>query len=230
MSSHNGQSPTAQRDIYLAGEGDVYFQRHRTLMEDETAWRKRMVDTLAPLLNESPRALEIGASNGINLELLRRRHLDGEYYGVDPSNEAVAAGGRLYPHLNMQSGTADHVPLRDGGFNLVWFCFCLYLIDRPLLFKVIAEADRLLADGGILAIADFDPQIPRSRVYRHNNKLLSYKMNYANLFLVNPAYVLVEKYSFSAAFETFDIDPGNRCGFWVMHKNVTNTYLTEVDK
>lgn len=225
--SPRSYSPTMQRDTFLAGEGDAWFWRHQAVLSGETAERKRMLDFLEPLLGAQPRVLEVGSSVGINLELLRRRRPEGEYFGIDPSSAAIMAGRRLFPGLDLSGGTADHLPFPDGKFNLLWFRFCLYLIDRALLFKVVAEADRVLADGGFIAIADFDPKIPRSRVYHQKDGLLSYKMDYANLFLANPAYVMVDKISYGAGSDTFERRPSERLGFCILNKNLQSAYLLE---
>jgi adenylyltransferase/sulfurtransferase len=42
------------------------------------------------------------------------------------------------------------------ALDLVLFGFCLYLVDRKLISRVVAEADRVLKDTGFLGIVDFD--------------------------------------------------------------------------
>jgi len=186
-----------------------------------------MLDLLEPLLGAKPRVLEVGSSVGINLELLRLRRPGGEYFGIDPSSEAVTVGQSLFPGLDLRRGSAERLPFPDGKFDLLWFRFCLHLIDRSLLFAVIAEADRVLADGGFIAIADFDPQIPRCRVYLQRDGVMTYKMNYTKLFLANPAYVMVDKISYGTASDTFERRPGERLGVCILNKNLQNAYLLE---
>ena len=78
-------------------------------------------------------------------------------------------------------------------FDVVYFGFCLYLVDRFDLFQVVAEADRVLKTGGFLFITDFDPRIAMKRKYHHKEGVYSYKMKYENLFLGSPSYTLIEK-------------------------------------
>jgi ubiquinone/menaquinone biosynthesis C-methylase UbiE len=62
--------------------------------------------------------------------------------GLDSSNapitEAVNKG------VDAKQGTADELPFPNNSFDIVVFDFCLYLCDRLDLFKITAEADRVL--------------------------------------------------------------------------------------
>jgi hypothetical protein len=72
--------------------------------------------------------------------------------------------------------------------RLVIYGFCLYLCDRRDLFRIVAEGDRVLTNGGHLVIYDFLPQAPHRRDYHHDSRVLSFKMNYAEMFCANPVY------------------------------------------
>jgi len=72
---------------------------------------------------------------------------------LEPSNEAVYQAISL--GLDARVGTADVIPFQDKSFDIVIFGFCLYLCDRDDLFKIAAEADRVLKTPGWLLIKDF---------------------------------------------------------------------------
>ena len=95
--------------------------------------------------------------------------------GVDPSSKAVEAGNeRLLragiSDIALSVSTADALPLEKEEFDLVYFAFCLYLVDRNNLFATIAEADRVLKPGGYLAIVDFDPDLTGKICTRWNER------------------------------------------------------------
>ncbi len=214
-----------QRDEFLASEGNQWFARNRSALDAASPARERIVDRLAGQLapGRATRVLEIGCGQGQNLaSLADRQPIEG--HGIDPSSDAVASGAARYPGLRLQVGTADALPFPDGAFDVVWFGFCLYLVDRPLLQRVVAEADRVLADGGLLAILDFDPDVPCARPYHHRPGLMSYKMDYAALFLANPAYVLVDKLSTSHTTGQWDPDPQERVALSLCRKNLEQAY------
>jgi len=56
-------------------------------------------------------------SNGWRLEAWRRI-AGGKCAGLDPSAEAIAAGRQLFPKLDLQTGTADHLPFARDSFDL----------------------------------------------------------------------------------------------------------------
>lgn len=84
----------------------------------------------------------------------------------------------------------------------------------------------MLKDGGTLCIVDFDPGAPCKRAYHHSPGLWSYKMDYAALFLANPAYRLAEKVSASHDSLAFSADPQERIGIWSCRKDVANANAT----
>lgn len=216
---------TNQRDVFAAQEGDGYFRRNRASLDKGSEIRDLVIHRIAHQLSATAtsRVLEVGCATGANLAVMGGlRPIAG--FGVDPSAAAVASGNVRYPALSLTAATADRLPYEDASFDVVWFGFCLYLIDRALLHRVVAEADRVLKDGGTLAIHDFDPDAPTVRPYHHHPGLNSYKMDYARLFLADPAYVLAEKISFTHQSAHWSPDAQERVGLWICRKNTQAAY------
>lgn len=207
-----------QRDYFLESEGNGWYSRNR--IEKARLEEKRAHDPLLPVLRrlESPprRVLEIGASNGWRLALLREEWPGGTFHGVDPSSRAVedAPGG-----VTLSCGTADSLPYEDASFDLVIFGFCLYLCDRADLFRIAAEADRVLADGGTMAIYDFSPPQPYRNPYAHGADIYSYKMDYSALFSWNPAYRIAERHEQTHPGGKADT-PDNQVGIVLLKKDM----------
>lgn len=215
-----------QKDVFLAGEGDAWFNRNQSGLNDESAARRKPVQMLGRYLVPGDKMLEIGCADGSNLATLTNNcGILG--HGIEPSAQAVASGREKFAGLDLRQGSADSLPYADGEFKLVWFGFCLYLLDRPSLMRAMAEADRVLAAGGFLAITDFDPPTPHKRRYHHREGVYSWKMDYSRILLGNPAYVLAEKASYSHAGLEFHPDPSERVATWILHKSLDNAYLAE---
>lgn len=214
-----------QREIFLSGEGDAYFRRNAKGYDparlDETPLAHAVVQRYVAAGGS---VLEIGCANGLNLERLRRTS-GCQGSGIDPSAAAIEAGRFAFPALDLRVGTADALPFADGQFDLVWFGFCLYVTDRALLPRVVAEADRVLKDGGCLVIVDFDPGQPVKRRYSHAAGVSSYKTDYARMFLGFPQYVLAEKRPFSHAGDRFHPDPAERLSVQVLYKDNAGGYV-----
>lgn len=226
MTSASNKAPDLRQKLeFLAGEGDQWFLRNRAALASPSAIRDITVSRIAAQLpaDTSSRVLEIGCGQGDNLDALARlARIDA--HGVEPSKAAVQAGQLTYPALALRNSTADALPHDDASMDVVWFGFCMYLIDRPLLMRSVAEADRVLRDGGLLVIVDFDPDIPCVRPYHHCPGLHSYKMDHARLFLANPAYALVEKISTSHATGRWHPDPQERVAITLCRKNPAQAY------
>ena len=183
----------SQRRAFLDVEGDAYFERNRERHRDleVAAAHDPLLAAYRELDLRPASALEIGASDGWRLECLRRAWGPAAHLaGVDPSARAVAAGRERDRSLDLRVGTAEALPFADGAFELVAFGFCLYLCDRADLFRIAAEADRVLAEGGTLALFDFEAEAPYRNPYGPRDGLASYKFAVRRLFDWNPAYTV----------------------------------------
>jgi SAM-dependent methyltransferase len=216
---------TFQRDAFIAQEANKFFGRNKEGLANDSPVKslvtERIAHHLAPY--QKARVLEVGCASGGNLAALRDR-TSVDCFGVDPSSDAVRAGMQTYPTLDLHVGSADSLPFTGGSMDVVWFGFCLYLIDRSLLHRVISEADRVVRDGGLVVIHDFDPIAPCVRPYKHVEGINSYKMDYSALFLSDPAYSLVEKMSFAHDAIQWASDPQERLALWICRKNLLLGY------
>lgn len=217
-----------QKDTFLAGEGDAWFQRNC----EKTAKADAASDMILSAIKyaELPpvsRVLEIGCADGSRLEILKNNFAGAECFGVDPSEKAVKAGNEKYGH-NLQVGTADSLPYEKDFFNLVLFGFSLYLCDRKDLFKIACEADRCLCNGGYLIIKDFYPPLPYRNTYVHCDGISSYKMDYSRMFTWNPAYTEIFRIlSSHQGYAQRDI-PDERIGVTILHKNYVYAYPHDI--
>jgi SAM-dependent methyltransferase len=212
---------TQQHGAWASGQAaDAYFSRNRDRLDADLP-PSRSTQFFASFIGASDHVLEVGTANGHILEQLRRlTHCIG--CGTDPSPAAIEDGRHRYPDLDLSVGTVEHIEFSDRSFSVVLLGFCLYLVDRHLLQRAVAEVDRVLADGGLLLITDFDPLIPHRREFKHQPGLWSYKTDYPALWLANPQYVLAEKIAFSHHADRFDRDPTERVASVVLVKQDPN--------
>jgi SAM-dependent methyltransferase len=177
-----------QAEAFLRGEGDAWFHRNKD---------KQKIDEISPLVQRhrlDPKEIVVfGCSDGWQVNNLHMLFPEAHCLGIDPSYDAIEEARRKYsrPRVEFMLGTADFP--RVHGADLIVYGFCLYLVDRRLLPRIVMEADAMLREGGQLVIHDFDPEYPHKVPYKHKEGLFSYKMNHARLWLVNPAYECLEK-------------------------------------
>jgi ubiquinone/menaquinone biosynthesis C-methylase UbiE len=192
-----------QRETFLCSEGDAYYERNRGPAEHVGV---ALISALQAVQARPTRILEIGASDGRVLQSVKDA-LSCEAYGVEPSAEAVKTGNARGGGICLSVGTADKLEFEDGFFDLVVFGFCLYLCDPEDHFRIAAEANRVLRDGGLLVIFDFYGSVPYKNEYKYKPGVFSYKMDYAGMFTWHPGYrLLSRKYIEHAASLTLSRD------------------------
>jgi len=215
-----------QKEIFLSGEGNAWFQRNnKKIIEAGDADIVLKAIKFAELSNPL-RVLEIGCADGTRLELLKQYFKNSEYYGLDPSEDAIKIGKEKYK-FNLQVGTADILPFEENYFDLMLFGFSLYLCDRKDLFKIAYEADRCLCNNGYLIIKDFQPPFPYRNAYIHYKGISSYKMDYSKMFTWNPAYTEICRIISGHSGGGRDI-PDERIGVTILHKNNVYTYPHDI--
>ena len=208
-----------QKDIFLDREADSWNERNQ-IVGDKLTDKRRTDLALKTLLRvETPpkRVLEIGASNGWRLSVLKESWPDTEFVGIDPSKQAVS---NAYEGIELHHGTAENLPFDDNEFDMVLFGFCLYLCDRKDLFRIAAEADRVLMDSGLMVTYDFHTEVSYRNPYAHQEGMYTYKMDYSQLFNWSPAYHTIDQ-SVAPFYEDDEDIMDNRVGVFVLQKNLT---------
>lgn len=214
----------SQKEIFLQHEGNAWYKRNFAELGDVT----KSIVFYESYLKPNDRVLEIGCSNGYNLNYFHTR-VGCECYGIDPSQEAIQEGKMKYPQVLLTVGTADKLNYPAGFFDFILFGFCLYLTDRQLLTKIIADADRVLKNKAYLGITDFDSKIPKQRPYKHYANVMSYKMDYASLFLAFPHFTLADKFCYSHNSDQFVPEINQRISSCILYKDFDHAYFSEAD-
>ena len=212
-----------QTEAFATSEGDEYFERNRRAVFDVGS------DPLARLLDltgvRPASVAEIGAARGDRVAALVQRY-GCRGVAVDPSRAAVEDGRRSHPEVEFHVGTMDAVPV-EGPFDVVVANFVFHWVGRGDLLRSMAEIDRLVADGGHLAIGDFLPSGLAKTSYHHREGLWTYKQDYAAAFVASGLYCRVASVSgrYRGAAPCGDVAPAERAGFAVLHKSLTGHYV-----
>lgn len=220
------------KDIFLASEGDAYFERNITIYENGSI--SKGISLFDNFIDKNhimkAKILEIGCCSGNNLVHFYKKY-NFEGYGIEPSTEAVEYGNSCMKEhgisdmIKLYKGTSDELPFQNSEFDIVYIGFCLFWIDRSFLFKTISEVDRVLKTGGYIFLEDFDTSIPYKRVNKHNPDAFTYKLDYTKIILSDPRYYLCEKTSYSHENMKFSFDTQNRVASYILYKdNIDSCY------
>ncbi len=205
-----------QGDLFKEGEGDTYFRRN-TAAKLSPQVSERLDALLTNLPLTPTKILEIGCSNGLCLEYLRR-HTGAECHGIDLSKDAVMSGSNAFPDLKLQVADAADLPYPIETFDCVLFGFCLCWLAPETLFRVAAEADRVLKPGGALVIIDFDVPYSYRNTYKHKEGIYSYKSHWRDMFLWHPSYSLVSVQATSIQAHRFRVEVDERMTCSILYK------------
>jgi ubiquinone/menaquinone biosynthesis C-methylase UbiE len=210
-----------QRSQFLNSEADEWFLRNRHSSKPQVPIDiSHIFSSLSYKKNDITRILEIGCADGSKTNQLAD-FFDAESYGIDPSTLAIQhADSNSLGNTYFKVATADNLPFEPNKFDVVYFAFCLYLVDRSLIFQAISEADRVLKPGGHIVITDFDAISPSKTPYHHKEGVMTYRNNYANFFLSTAHYSLVSKISYSHSNEFFETDVKERVSTQVLYKEL----------
>lgn len=193
-----GKVTVLQDEIFLKGEGDSWFNRNSAAIESKLSkfdWPTYLIDLIEDK-NDIRKVAELGCSNGWRLQKLSEIYPEVEFYGCDPSMEAIESGRLQYPKLKLLPGVLSDVPFQEQfDIVIVFGVFCW--VDRASLARSFAEVDRVVKDHGFLVIGDFLPDYPQRRSYDHlaGANVYTYKQNYPAIFESLGLYHELAKFS-----------------------------------
>jgi ubiquinone/menaquinone biosynthesis C-methylase UbiE len=208
-----------QSESFLNGEGDAWYERNRSTINDTVAVPpdvKFILQTLKDSTFLIQDLLEIGCASADKLNILSSSFL-ASGTGIDPSSMAITQAKKQYPDLDLQVGLASKLPFNDHAFDLIFFGFCLYLVPNDEIQLAISESLRVLRPKGFIAITDFDSGIEKSVPYKHRNGIFSYKRNYLEMFRSFSNMTLIAKYSFSHSGEFFVTERDERVAVQIFY-------------
>jgi len=107
----------------------------------------------------APRTLvDLGCSGGFSTKEMSLAFPGVQCTGLDLSPHCLAVAKQCYPEFRFLHGLAERTDFPDGSFDVVTLNFILHELPLAASSEVLAEAFRLLAPGGIIAILDVDPR------------------------------------------------------------------------
>lgn len=218
-----------QKNSFLSYEANAWFDRNYEMITTYNPEEDKVIDLFKKYNFDKKSILEIGSSAGYRLNALKNLDATAEVFGLEPSEKAIAYGKENYKNVNFTHGTADNLSgFADASFDVVIVGFVFYVIDRSILFKTLAEIDRVLKNNGVVIIVDFFSEATLKNAYHHIDEFeaYSFKQNYDEIFIASRLYYLLDKSTYDHNTKTLDASSNYRDKYSItlLKKDINSSY------
>jgi ubiquinone/menaquinone biosynthesis C-methylase UbiE len=107
----------------------------------------------------SRKVADIACGTGILADRIERELHPDEMYGVDMSDGMLAQAKARSARVQWLKGPAERLPFDDGALDAVVTTSAFHFFDQP---AALAEFHRVLAPGGLVAVATISPAPPQA--------------------------------------------------------------------
>jgi ubiquinone/menaquinone biosynthesis C-methylase UbiE len=116
----------------------------------------------------SRRIVDVACGTGILADRVARELHPDEVYGVDMSDGMLAQARQRSSTVRWLKAPAEHLPFDDGVLDAVVTTSAFHFFDQP---AALGEFHRVLARGGLVAIATISPRQPLPLQWLSGNRL-----------------------------------------------------------
>jgi len=215
-----------QKKIFLDGEGDNWFFRNKDKYQKNNLRRNKILFNQIEKLefnrtNKKINFLEVGCSNGIFLQSLKKKLGNINIFGIDPSKKAIEELKKK--NIKCYVGTADKLKFKKNSFDIIYYGFCLYLCDLKDYNNIYLSAKRALKKGGYIIIFDFFSKKLKRNIYKHDKRIKSTKYDFRKIFQKEKKFNCLyhNLYNYSNMLKVKNNKKGDLLSISIM-KNVTN--------
>lgn len=107
----------------------------------------------------SRKVADIACGTGILADRIERELHPDEVYGVDMSDGMLAQAKARSSKVHWLKGPAEQLPFDDGALDAAVTTSAFHFFDQP---AALAEFHRVLAPGGLVAVATISPAPPQA--------------------------------------------------------------------
>jgi ubiquinone/menaquinone biosynthesis C-methylase UbiE len=123
-------------------------------------YRPAQDEVVARLKSAGSRKIaDIACGTGILADRIERELHPDEMYGVDMSDGMLAQAKARSSRVQWLKGPAERLPFDDGALDAVVTTSAFHFFDQP---AALAEFHRVLAPGGLVAVATISPAPPQA--------------------------------------------------------------------
>ncbi len=102
-------------------------------------------------IKKNDKVLDLGCGNGRYMDFIKKN--EGQYYGVDNSEELIKIAKQKYPQENFQVGDALVLPFENNFFDKIYSIAVLHHIpSKDFRLEFLQEAKRVLMPNSFLIL------------------------------------------------------------------------------
>jgi ubiquinone/menaquinone biosynthesis C-methylase UbiE len=121
-------------------------------------YRPAQNEVIAQLIDHDARKVaDIACGTGILADRISSELHPDEAYGVDMSDGMLTQARARSSEVQWRKGPAEHLPFEDGALDAVVTTSAFHFFDQPAALR---EFHRVLAPGGLAAVATLSPRQP----------------------------------------------------------------------
>ncbi len=204
---------------------DLYKNSVDHLMNNEN--KKKICSKIATVFVNNgftPRKMvDIGCAYGGTIHIMSSLFPKCSFLGVDPGVKSIKLAKKYNSdkrNVEFKIGTSDALPCSDGSSDSVLLLMVLQWIPRRVLIKTIAEIDRVLTNGGCIALMEFQPDQPIQSPSIHNRDVFVFKDAYEPMFTVFPWYHII----YSETLNNYDNEDFRTALHIIRKRPLSNAY------
>jgi ubiquinone/menaquinone biosynthesis C-methylase UbiE len=111
---------------------------------------------LAAALAQQKSVLDVGCAGGKTAAAIKQAGVP-EVWGLDPSPYLLQHAAKTFADIHFVQGKAEETGFRDKRFDGISACFLFHEMPPKYADAALAEFNRILSPGGLLAIAEPSP-------------------------------------------------------------------------
>jgi len=221
-----------QDQFFSREEGDNFYRRNKVDLQKKLTQQDPIIDLIDEYSLQPESILDLGCADGWRLTRMREKY-GAVCAGVDVSEEAINAGINRDSELDLRKSTLASLPFGNAHFDLIIISYVFCWVSRDSIFTACSEADRVLADSGVIIVSDFSPDIPCKRHYHHapTHPIYTFKQNYSEIFTSTNIYKELSRVSVDTSQQppkyNLNTDNQNRGSITMLKKSLSNYYMND---
>lgn len=131
----------------------TYYQKGVKNNFFQLLWHKSKINLAKKIIKNInfKNCLDIGCASGYTISEIANSYPKAAYFGIDVYDKAIIFAKKNYPNIKFKVASAEKLPFRDEGFDLVLCYETIEHVENPI--ACLLEIKRVLKKDGTFILA-----------------------------------------------------------------------------